>query len=432
MRRARFARAVESIGGTPGRVSIGEALWFDLRAPETQRRGFAGATGASPGFDARGAPAGRHAPPDHGRLRILARIRRGSGLSTDNPLIPAGLALALDAAAASALFLRKRLNLPAHTIVRGLCVYVGAVGAVVDLVRPNRRRRHVRHADRRCTDRDVRRDRHGRDRLDPVAAADHLTNMIVVGLCRDGAVELAAHRRSRWSSCRWRCVAYSVAGTRGVHRGRPQAAQPRRRGAQGAQLRRRVRKQRPRLVLGDQLPRHPFLRLAAARRRLPLRARGAARPPVHRPAVGRHGIARQLREERKTLGFHLSARFPFSDVIVRAGERRGHSLVAVGQSDLRRARPLPRLPRHRHRPHRAAPLRAGNHAARALRLADRPAQPGDDAPDARRSAAQRVQPPEGLRPVPDRSRPLQERQRHARPSGRRRPAPPGRGPAEAR
>ena len=71
------------------------------------------------------------------------------------------------------------------------------------------------------------------------------------------------------------------------------------------------------------------------------------------------------------------------------GQRPGRPLVAVGQPDLRRARPLPRLPRHRHRPDRAAPLGAGNHAPRALRFADRPAQPGDDAPDARRSAAQR-------------------------------------------
>jgi hypothetical protein len=87
---------------------------------------------------------------------------------------------------------------------------------------------------------------------------------------------------------------------------------------QGAALRRRVRKQRPRLVLGNQQPRHPVLRLAAARRRFPVRARSAARPPVHRPAVGRHQLRRRLREERKTLGFHLSARFPFSDVVVRA------------------------------------------------------------------------------------------------------------------
>ena len=112
------------------------------------------------------------------------------------------------------------------------------------------------------------------------------------------------------------------------------------------------------------------------------------------------------------------------------GERAGRPLVAVGQSDLRRARPLPRLPRHRHRPHRAAPLRAGNLAPRPVRFADRPAQPRDDAPDARRSAAQRRPSPEGLRAVPDRSRSLQERQRYARPPDRRRAAAPGRRTAE--
>ena len=78
-------------------------------------------------------------------------------------------------------------------------------------------------------------------------------------------------------------------------------------------------------------------------------------------------------------------------------QRRGHPLVAVGQPDLRRAGPLHGLPRHRHRPHRAAPHRTGNHPAGALRLADRPAQPGDDAADARRGSAQRLAPAEGLR-----------------------------------
>ena len=138
----------------------------------------------------------------------------------------------------------------------------------------------------------------------------------------------------------------------------------------------------------------------------------------------------QRARRAKTLGFHLSARFPFSDVVVTARERRGHPLVAVRQSDLRRSRPLPRLPWHRNRPDRAAPFRAGDHEARAVRFAHRPAQPGDDAADARRGAAQRDEPAEGLRALPDRPRPLQERQRYARPSGRRRAPPPGRRPPE--
>ncbi len=79
------------------------------------------------------------------------------------------------------------------------------------------------------------------------------------------------------------------------------------------------------------------------------------------------------------------------------GERGGRPLVAVGQPDLRRARALPRLSRHRHRPHRAAQVGARDLAPGPLRFADRPAEPRDDAPDARRGAAQRGPPAEGLR-----------------------------------
>ncbi|HET6941720.1 MAG TPA: hypothetical protein VFH89_06130, partial [Sphingomicrobium sp.] len=35
MRKARFARAVEKFGAETTKVSIREALWFGLRAPET-------------------------------------------------------------------------------------------------------------------------------------------------------------------------------------------------------------------------------------------------------------------------------------------------------------------------------------------------------------------------------------------------------------
>ena len=104
----------------------------------------------------------------------------------------------------------------------------------------------------------------------------------------------------------------------------------------------------------------------AARRGFPVRAGGAARPPVHRPAVGRQPLGRRHRGAQ-------DARLP----PVRAlpllrrgrppGERAGRPLVAVGQSDLRRPRPLPRLPRDRHRPHRAAPLRAGDYPPRPVR-----------------------------------------------------------------
>ena len=92
------------------------------------------------------------------------------------------------------------------------------------------------------------------------------------------------------------------------------------------------------------------------------------------PTCCRSTPASGATEERKTLGFHLSARFPFSDVIVRAASDEDIHWSLSGNPDLRRARPLPRLPRHRHRPHRAAPVRAGNHEACAVQFA-RPACP---------------------------------------------------------
>jgi diguanylate cyclase (GGDEF)-like protein len=126
MRRTRFARAVEQAGATPEKVSIAEALWFDLHRPESSDE----------------------ASLSEWRLAIVAHVAlllgvthvliagaclamfasHGTGFSTNNPLIPASLVIALDAAAATALLLRKRLNFAAHTVVRSLCVYLGTVG----------------------------------------------------------------------------------------------------------------------------------------------------------------------------------------------------------------------------------------------------------------------------------------------------------------
>ena len=135
-------------------------------------------------------------------------------------------------------------------------------------------------------------------------------------------------------------------------------------------------------------------------------------------------------EERKTLGFHLSARFPFSDVVVRPAsdqdvhwslsgnpcfDDRGRFLgfrgIGTDLTEQRRSeREITRLARF--------------NSLTGL------AQPGDDATDARGSAAQRGPSAEGLRALHDRPRPVQERQRHARPPDRRRAASPGRRSAE--
>ena len=126
MRRARFATAVEQVGVAPARVSVREALWFGVRRPESS--------------DEASLLDWRIAGLDHialllGVTHILITVAffalfesRGTGFSTDNPLIPAALTILCDVVAAAALLKRKRLNLPSHTMGRALCVYLGAVG----------------------------------------------------------------------------------------------------------------------------------------------------------------------------------------------------------------------------------------------------------------------------------------------------------------
>ena len=111
---------------TPEKVSIAEALLFDLRRPESS--------------DEASLSEWRIAIVTHvalllGVTHVLITAAcvamftsRGTGLSMDNPLIPAGLVIAVDAAAATALVYRQRLNLHPHTVVRSLCGYLGIVG----------------------------------------------------------------------------------------------------------------------------------------------------------------------------------------------------------------------------------------------------------------------------------------------------------------
>ena len=126
MRRARFARAVEKAGAETTRVSIREALWFGLRTPETSDEASLSDWRVT-GLDLVPVLLGVTHALLTGAFLFLFQSR-GTGLSTDNPLIPAGLALLCDAAAAVVLFNRKRLNIPSHMVVRGLCAYLLFVG----------------------------------------------------------------------------------------------------------------------------------------------------------------------------------------------------------------------------------------------------------------------------------------------------------------
>ena len=126
MSRARFARAVERATATPETASISEALWFDVKAPESNDEASLS--------DWRVASL-KHVPALLGATHVLitgafgALFRGGgTGMSADNPWIPAGLTILLDIVAATALFARSRLDVASHTIVRGLCLYLGAAG----------------------------------------------------------------------------------------------------------------------------------------------------------------------------------------------------------------------------------------------------------------------------------------------------------------
>jgi diguanylate cyclase (GGDEF)-like protein len=128
MRKARFARAVEKAGVEKTRVSIREALWFGLRAPESSDEASLSDWRVT-GLDLIPVLLGVTHILITGAFLFLFNSR-GTGLSTDNPLIPAALALSCDVAAAVILFNRKRLDIPSHAIVRGLCAYLLVVGVL--------------------------------------------------------------------------------------------------------------------------------------------------------------------------------------------------------------------------------------------------------------------------------------------------------------
>ena len=126
MRKSRFARPVQS--GKPEKASIRESLWFDLRAPDTT--------------DDASLSDWRVAGLDH--VAVLLGVTHLLITATcillsptlvfeslrDNPLIPSSLIIALDIAVAAALLMRDRFNLAPHTVVRCLCAYLAITGVL--------------------------------------------------------------------------------------------------------------------------------------------------------------------------------------------------------------------------------------------------------------------------------------------------------------
>jgi diguanylate cyclase (GGDEF)-like protein len=124
--RTRFAKAVSQSFETPERASIREALWFDIEAAETS--------------DDESLSEARVASLDHIAV-LLGATHVTIGLTTftrhpelalvrsiTNPLIPLLLLLLLDVVAAVGSKWRRKLELTPHGVSRGMSAYLAATG----------------------------------------------------------------------------------------------------------------------------------------------------------------------------------------------------------------------------------------------------------------------------------------------------------------
>lgn len=126
MRRSRFAGAIEAREAVREVASIREALWFDLRNPERSEEASL-ADWRLAGFEHIALLLGfTHVLITSAFVLLTAHIR--FCFCADNPLIPSALVIMLDAVAAGALVVRKRFNFAPHTVVRALCAYLIAAG----------------------------------------------------------------------------------------------------------------------------------------------------------------------------------------------------------------------------------------------------------------------------------------------------------------
>src|SRR5690349_9370049 len=126
MRRSRFTSAIETAEPADERASIREAFWFDLHTPESPDE-VSLADWRVAGLDQIALLLGfMHMLVIAGYVLLSPKIPLCA--CADNPLIPSLTALGLDVVAAFALFKRHKYKLSAHTVVRGLCVYLAVSG----------------------------------------------------------------------------------------------------------------------------------------------------------------------------------------------------------------------------------------------------------------------------------------------------------------
>jgi diguanylate cyclase (GGDEF)-like protein len=125
MRRSRFARPPESRESREV-VSVADAWWFDVSRPETSEEDSLSDWRVS-GL--------QHAPVLLGATHLLITVAlfllaadHQYCLCADNPQIPSVLVLLLDAAAIGTLLTRGRFNFAPHTVIRSLGAYLVLVG----------------------------------------------------------------------------------------------------------------------------------------------------------------------------------------------------------------------------------------------------------------------------------------------------------------
>jgi diguanylate cyclase (GGDEF)-like protein len=132
MRRTRFAGAVESSGEAGARTSIREALWFDILSPDTPDNHSLSAWRVE-AVDLCAILLGvTHLVSAIGLLFLHPHWSLAPSLA--NPIVPMFLLLVLDAAVIVGLRWRDRIGLAPHTIIRSLAAYLAAAAALWILV----------------------------------------------------------------------------------------------------------------------------------------------------------------------------------------------------------------------------------------------------------------------------------------------------------
>ena len=126
MRRARFA--VSGSEGINDKASVGDALTFDLRTPETSDDENLVAQRVSM-FDLAPAFLGATHVVWGLACLLLHPILTGNSIAA-HPLVPVILAILLDAAAFAGMRNRDRLKLAPQTVSRALCAYISVSGAL--------------------------------------------------------------------------------------------------------------------------------------------------------------------------------------------------------------------------------------------------------------------------------------------------------------